>query len=96
VQGGFYFHPSDEVGALWASLATPGRKKPFECLLSVYSNSENTIDSKKSGLIWHMTRRSNKGPFRKKLARDRFELSAEQGWSAQKKNRRGPWGSTPV
>jgi hypothetical protein len=37
VRGGFYFHSSDQVGTFWASPGTPERKKPLECLPSVYS-----------------------------------------------------------
>ena len=39
MEGGFYFHPSDED----LSSGTPERKKPPERVLSVYSNSENAI-----------------------------------------------------
>jgi len=39
MQGGFFFHPSDED----LSLGTPDMKKPLECVLSVYTNSETAI-----------------------------------------------------
>jgi len=39
VQGGFYFHPTGED----LSVGTLDRKKPLQCVLSVYTNSENVI-----------------------------------------------------
>ena len=39
VKGGFFFHPSDED----LSPGTPERKKPLECVLSVYTNSDNAL-----------------------------------------------------
>ena len=37
--GGFYFHPSDQD----QPPGTPVIKKPLECVLSVYSNSETAV-----------------------------------------------------
>jgi hypothetical protein len=39
VKGGFSFHPSDED----LSPSTPAMKKPLECVLSAYSNSETAV-----------------------------------------------------
>ena len=40
VQSGFYFHPCDED----LSQGTPERKNHLKGVLSVYPNSENTIE----------------------------------------------------
>ncbi len=42
VQGGFYFHPSDEDPLL----GTPERKKPLSRISSPYSNSEFALAGK--------------------------------------------------
>ena len=39
MKGGFYFHPSDQD----QSPVTPAMKKPLECVLSTYSNSETAV-----------------------------------------------------
>jgi len=45
LEGGFYFHPSDED----LSLGTPLRKKPLGSMDSVYSHSENAIAGDQTG-----------------------------------------------
>ncbi len=49
VKGGFFFHPSDQD----PSPGTPVMKKPLECVLSVYSNSETAV----VGQILHLLER---------------------------------------
>jgi hypothetical protein len=45
LKGGFFFHPTGED----LSVGTPERKKPLECEVSVYSNSEIAIAARIPG-----------------------------------------------